>query len=634
MKIQTFDGGLVTRPKPQFLELNQAVEYNNVDNSLRTLSPVKAILETAIPAGGYNYYYDVEDIWLSYPIRRDFVPYQGKLYWTDGQAPKVYDDGVTHNLGIIGPSTAPTVTPTPPLDPIDSLRFTVGTSGDLPLEETFYKFVNTDGTYYSTPQNISLNLANSKVATLRDDLYAELYGSIGPVAPATGSVELYPPEGIAYGSGGVQVYRQYLGVWRLVGTMTDPGVGPIVSLTDDTHDISANDALDETKIAKIDGVIQYVYTYYNSDSGIESVPSPISDEEEVQGIVNLTDLTPSTDPQVDKKRIYRVGGLITSFTLVAEVDNAITVFEDNFGDTEVDGRLLNSELNTPAPDNLKFLAEANAMLFGADGSTLRFTPIGKPAYWPEVYSLEFYNEITAIGSTGSGLLVFTKFKTYIVYGTGPTLLSQQLLDGEQGCISQASLQSVGSGIIWLSTDGLCISNGAPATVITQEALGKLSIDPFDSIVFDRVYYVVDQDNNIFAYDFRFSVPIFKTFSLNTGSFAVANDKLYAVRGVVLAELFASDTNASFNYTSPVFIEGRFTEDKTYKKVYVYSKGDIIINIFINDVLVQTKALSGNKSHQLQVPQDKQRGNYIQFQFSGTGEVFEYEYEVGRGHGHG
>ena len=633
MKIQIFDGGKVSRPRPQYLELNQAVKYNNIDNSLRSLAPVKTKLATAIAASKFNYYFDVTQEWFGSDIRRDYVSYQGELYWTDGVAPKVYKGGVTNKLGIDAPTTAPTVVVSEPLAEITSVRYEVALTGDLPLVLTHYKLVNFDGTYYSTPKNIDINLSNSKVLVRPDDRYIDIYESIGPVAPTTGSLEIFPPEGLDYASGGVQVYRQYKEKWYLVGTMTDPGVGPIVSIEDNVHDISANTELDETKIAEVDGDVQYVYTFYNSTDGIESAPSPITDVETVKGVVNLSNIQVSTDPQVDTKRLYRVGGFATTFTLVTELPNATTVYEDRTKDTELVGDLLDSSLNTPAPLTLKYLTEANAMLFGAEGSKLRFTPIGKPAYWPEIYFLEFYSEITGIGSTGSGLLVFTRYKTYIVYGTGPTLLSQQLLDGEQGCVSHASIQPVGSAIMWLSTDGLCMSNGAPATVVSQNALGKLSFDIVDSVVHDQVYYMVDSTGEVLAYDFRFG-GIFKTFSLDILSFAKGTDKLYGVANSVLNELFTGVSTEEFTYLSPRFIEGRVSEYKTYKKVYVYAKGDIIINIFINDILVLTKSLSGEDAHEMQVPQNMQRGNYIQLEIKGTGEVYEYEYVVGRGHGHG
>ncbi|ANY29558.1 internal virion protein [Pseudoalteromonas phage PH1] len=646
MKIQTFDGGLSTRIRPQFLELSQAVEYTNIDNSLGTLTSVKTKAPTTIPAGAYNYYFDKEDKWFTSDIRRDYVPFQGSLYWTDGQAPKAYRDGVTTNLGIVGPTVKPEITTNVVLDNVTTARFQVNMAGNLPLEKVYYKLVNFDNERYSRPRDFTVDLSNSRAELLleleredyyiryedRRDRFSKRYPSISATAPTTGSVNFNPPEGLDYGSGGIKLYRQYNNQWHLVGTMTDPGEGPIQGLTDDVYNISSAEELDESKIATLEGDYQYVYTFYNSSKGTESIPSPISDTLEVQGEVQLAGMEVSVDPQVDKKRIYRVGGYITTFTLVDTVDNATTDYLDRLGDTKIDGHLLSSTLNTEAPTNLQHLTEANAMLFAAEGSKLRFTPVGKPEYWPEVYYIDFYTDITGLAATGSGVLVFTLYKTYIVYGTGPTLLSQQLLDGEQGCVSGASIQQLGSAAVWLSTDGICISNGSPAQVITQDRLGKVDLDVVDSVIHDQVYYLLDRSGLILAHDYRFET-IYKHLELGVTSLTRSKDTLYGIANGVLNELFAGEELEEFTYVSPSFIEGRISEDKTYKKVYVYSKGDIIINIFINDSLVATKTLSGEAKHEIQVPQSKQRGNYIQFKFIGKGEVSELEYVVGRGHGH-
>lgn len=631
MKIQQFDGGLVTRLRPQFLELNQGTVYNNIDNALGTLSSVKSKLATDILAGLYNYYFSITDTWYSSDVRRDYVEYQGNLYWTDGSQPTAVINGNELRLGIVAPTSRPIVTTSDTLDSVNTAKFDVTQAGNLPLETTYYKLVNSDGEYYSDAQDFSVNLANSKVGILGTD-YEDKYSNFGPVVPATASVVFNAPEGVEYGSGGIELYRQYNNEWRLVGTFTDPGVGPIQGITDDVVNIGTNPLLDEAKIAPINGTVQYLYTFYNSTNGVESAPSLISTAKNVQGIVQLSNLQVSQDTQVDKKRIYRVGGFLSTFTLVDEIDNNETTYLDTLKDTEVEGDLLDSTLNSPAPSGLKYLTESNAMLFGAEGSKLRFTPIGKPFYWPEVYYLEFYSDITGIGETGSGLLVFTKYKTYIVYGTGPTLLSKQLLDGEQGCVSNASVQQVGSAVMWLSTDGICASNGSPAEVITQASLGKVELDVIDSVVHDQVYYLMASNGEVLAYDYRFS-RVFKKLSLGIRSFAVGKDTLYGVANGVLHELFAGDELEEFTYTSPRFIEGRFSEDKTYKKVYIYSAGDIIINIFINDSLVFNTTLTGTKKHEIQIDQALQRGNYIQIELKGKGEVFEYEYVVGRGLGH-
>ena len=55
--------------------------------------------------------------------------------------------------------------------------------------------------------------------------------------------------------------------------------------------------------------------------------------------------------------------------------------------------------------------------------------------------------------------------------------------------------------------------------------------------------------------------------------------------------------------------------------------DIILNIILDDEVVATFNLTSKGTHQLQVPQNLQRGYSIQFDIEGTGTIDEIEYEA-------
>lgn len=107
--------------------------------------------------------------------------------------------------------------------------------------------------------------------------------------------------------------------------------------------------------------------------------------------------------------------------------------------------------------------------------------------------------------------------------------------------------------------------------------------------------------------------------------SVANGELYGYKEGELYFLYKGTDNLTLKYKSPRFVEGAFSNNKTYKKVYVRSEGDIIINIIIDDEVVATFNLTGKETHQLQVPQNLQRGYSIQFEIEGTGVIDEIEY---------
>lgn len=632
MKLQLFDGGLSTRLAPQLIQQNEAREYENIDNEIGILAPVKSKTPTTIAVQKFPVYYDAQAEWVSSNVFRDYVEFEKTLYWTDRVGrPQKYNGTNQYNLGIDAPTTAPTVTSSSSVEAPTEADFIPGSSGDLPSTTHYYVLVNDDGTFVSAPLRSSIDLVNNRINLDEEDI-EQRFGRFDPGVTryvitsdsTTRSVLIRNVKGITYGSNGVKVYRLYAGTYRLVGSLANDAA----TLNDTTYDISANDAFDETEVAPISGTIQYLYTYYNSADGTESAPSPASAEQEILSSVSLTNIQVSSDPQVDQKRIYRIGGNITTFTLVDTITNATTIYLDEKKDTEVEGSILTASTNTEAPTGLAFLKEAYAMLFGAEGTKLRFTPIGEPDYWPETFFLQFSTPLTGIAPVTNGVLIFTQFKTHLITGTGPTSLSQYLLDGNQGCVDASSIQIVKGSAIWASTDGICTSNGSSVSVITKNKLGKIALSPVDSTVHDQVYYLLETSGSILAVDYRYT-QVIKRLSLDIESLAVGQDILYGVKNGVLQSLFSSSSVESFKYTSPTLVEGRKSERKQYKKVYIYSKGDIIFNILINGVIVATKELTDEDSHQIQVPQDKQRGNDIQFQISGTGEVHEIEYEASR-----
>jgi len=631
MKIQKFDGGLSTRLAPQMLNLNEGRVYENIDNEVGILAPVKSKTETSIEVQRFATFYNAAQQWVSSNTFTDYVEFQKILYSTDRVGrPQKYDGTNRNNLGISAPTVAPTVTTSSSVDTPTEADLIAGNAGDLPSTTHYYILVNDDGTFLSGPLRTSIDLVNNRINLDNED-FEQRFGRIEPGIiqyvntsnNLTRSVEIQNVKGITYGVNGVKVYRLYAGTYRLVGTLANAGA----TLNDTTYDISGNDAFDEVEVAPLSGTLQYVYTFVNSTDGTESIPSPVSVEQTVLSSVNLTTIQVSPDPQVDKKRIYRLGGNIATFSLVAEIDNSTTTYLDETPDTEIIGTVLTSISNTAAPAGLAFLREAYAMLFGAEDTKLRFTPIGEPDYWPELFFIQFSTPITGIAPVTNGVLVFTQFNTHLITGTGPSSLARYLISKDQGCIDASSIQIIGGSAIWASTDGLCTSNGSSAVqVLTKDKLGKIALNPVDSAVHDEVYYLLENNGSILALDYRYG-KVLKRLVLDINSLAVGNDILYGHLNGRLHSLFSSSIVEEFKYTSPTFIEGKKTEEKQYKKVYIYSKGDIIINIYIDNVLVTSRTLETENGHVIQVPQDRQRGHFIQFEITGTGEVDEIEYIV-------
>jgi len=642
MKIQQFDGGLSTRTEPQFLNTNQGTVYENIDNASGILKPLKMPAPAGIFVKPYHTFFDHNQEWVDSDEPRDYVEYQRKLYWTDrATAPQKYDGTTQANLGIEPPPQLTNITsvPTPTVVSVDAVQAIVGGGSDIPFHDLDYAIVESitggvtqalamtvvtlptvvDGVDYAVGSSIikGEDLDVAELSTLEPNITPSALSTFQTVTFSSYTV-----------TGATRsVYRLFEGVYRLVGTFI-PG-SPGTSLVDTVYDISANTELTQDLMAPLLGTYQYQMTYYNSNDGTESGPSLFSEEIELdkRTSTTLADLPVSTDPQVTDKRIYRVGGNVTTSTLVDEVANATTVYVDSTSDTDLTGQLLISSIALNPPVGLAFLTKAYAMLFGAEGSKLRFTPIGEPDSWPELYFLEFDLDITGIAAVSNGVLVFTKYETHLVTGTGPNALSKQRLSADQGCLAFESIQVMGGAALWISTDGICTSGGGPVQVVSKQTLGKFSVNATASAIFDESYYVLDSGGTVTQFDFAYG-KVYKTQTPGVTSLAIANDVLYGVKSGELQEFYAG-TEATMKYKSPRFIEGSVTEQKWYKKFTIYHEGDIIIKVYIDNALVATRTLTGIDSTEIQVPSKEQRGHFVQFELEGIGTVHEIEYVVGR-----
>ena len=635
MKIQRFDGGLNTRPEPQFIKLEEATVFENIDNGSMVLKPLKDRAADGVSASRHAIYYDAQDQLVSNSAYESYVEFQKILYSANNNAsPKKYNGTTSHSLGIYRPVLTPQITSNHGLKPPTAVQIDSDILGDLPNYTPKYLIVNTDDKYASTPLAVEYDLYKNLANEYEPDPYLEEQDPYAQYDANEEQADYYDSienrsltfTGIQveeFGSNGVQLYRLYADVYYLVGAAFSASD----VITDDVYDISANAVYDDVR-PPIDARLQYVYTFVNSEDGTESAPSPLSDEVVVLGTAVLTNLQVSNDPQVDKKRLYRIGQDITAFSLIAELNNTDTTFDDSVHQTEIIGTVLSSYNNIPPPPDINYLAEANAMLFGTSGSQLHFTDIGEPDYWSVFNFLKFSSELTGIAPVANGILVFTKYKTYIVNGTSPNSLSQAVLSADQGCIAPSSIQYIGGAALWVSSDGICTSDGGYVRVLSKNKLGKTSINPIGSVIFDEVYYIVESSSSILALDVRYG-EIYRRLDLGVDGLVVVDDELLGHSNSVMYKLFNSQDSVRFKYKSPRFIEGSITQEKTYKKVYIYSEGDIIVKIYIDKTLVLTKTLATTGNHQLQVPHDKQRGHYFEIELEGTGTVHEYEYVTGK-----
>lgn len=629
MLVNQFNGGENSRPAPQMLQQNEGVVYVNIDESKGTLCSVKDKLLTNIETAQFSRYYTADSRFISFPIFTSFAEYNNDLVYCNAAGARRIRGANSYSLGITPPVSYGTITAVKSPSAVTGVTAKSATSAAptaLPMLNIMYALVNVVGdtrslayTFWSNSDG-SVNVISRGTSDV--DSTTDVVGSYTTYR----TVEI---SGIAgdIGSSGVEVYRFYKGKWRQIGVLTSYAS----SINDNTYIIPGSARiLTDLDFANLIGTYQYLVTFYNTATGAESGASPLSPEFKLAdgGGISITNLPQSVD--ADKIRIYRVGGALSSFAMVAQLAMGTTSYLDLLADKDIDGRILNSDDYLAAPANMSYIEESSGMLFGAVGSTVRFTPIGRPDAWPAAYEIPFGTDVTGLVEVANGILVLTVTSTYLLTGTGPTTIAKQLIDPKRGCTAPASIQKIAGGAaIWVSADGICISTGGPAEVISRAKLGDITINAVSSAVHNDVYYCLDNTGITYAFSMAYG-NIFKRLKLDISSLVTGNNKLYGWKDGYLHELFASTEYLQFEYLSPRFIEGRATEIKAYKKFYFFGNGDIIINIVIDDeAVVENVQLTAGDTTVIQSPQDEQRGHYVQFSIVGKGELLEYEYEASR-----
>jgi len=600
MRLAKFNGGLNLLYEPHFIDPSEAVEYTNVEHIRGILQPIADKTEAISSINKYSFFFVAENRWVSFATETHFVEYKERLYYTQpGQKPKKIIGGVTYNLGLAPPTAAIGLAVTEAPKDVTRFEMTDTVSGDFPANISVrYRLINK-------------NTTTDLIAKGLDEYTFNTNGA------GTTSVT-FSTEDTNFANN-VRIYRYFDGAWRYVNILINNTGGLANDLV---YDISANDELVETSL--VEGTVQYALSFVSSVDGAESGPK-LSDEVTVSnGKVTISNLQVSTDPQVTTKRLYRIGNNITAFTLVAELPNATTSYEDDLADDELEGSLYQQEDTIEPFTGLQYLTEANGMMFAALVDRLYFTPIGEPWDWRENYYLDLPRPITGLAKTSPGLIVMDAISSRLVSGTGPEVLAQSPLSGDQGCLNHLTIQYFKDVAIWVSVDGIAISNGGSVELVTEPKFDTIDLESVNAVFHKRKYIVQLTDGRSLYYDFRSKT--FKYCEYVTDFLVVAENVLYGYYDGKLYTIETALTDLPFSYRSGNLSAGSLTVFKGYKNIYIKVLGQISVNIFIDNVLVSSYAFNtvSLSNEQMKVPTKK--GFHIAFAITGTGKVYEINFD--------
>lgn len=623
MKLQTFEGGLNTRVAPSLIGANEAVSYININNTTGLLQSCKEpLIDTSAPVIS-GYFYNFEGTWVTSSEPRSYVEYKNVLYWTgEGTRPQKFDGALYSQMGITGPTLLLTtaennvlVAPSSALDADEEDPVENGISDvAVTLTYCYTYFDSVQGRESGkSPDSSVLNLGANKDALLSS------------IAESTET-----------GVDKIRIYRKGGGIADYQLVMEVGNTDAILVDSFPNADIVGTPLKAFVGIANSATVFQYVYTYYNSQNGVESTPSPISEEFEVPANKDIlvTGFVASSDVQVDMIRVYRLGGGATEFTLVRELPNGTTQFIDDIAVVDLQAPLLDSVNNFPPPETGRYLTEAYGIMFMAVGDKLVFSETGKPDYWPPANSIDFAKPITGMFPVPNGLLVFSESRTDILVGTTASEFYVLPISTEHGSISHYSGKLVKNTPTWVSLDGVSQYSGGVVRIISKDKLGKIKLDVVNSAVYDEEYYLALSDGSLMVMDARFNVMVFKhyRFKENVDNILTYDDTLYGRQGDKLVRLFQGKNYSSLTWLSPDFTEGEHSQYKLYNSIYIryecYDDVGLSVRTYIDGEKVQYSTLKSDANiHELKVPADLQEGYSIQFGIEGCGKIYEIEYKV-------
>jgi hypothetical protein len=615
MRINDFSGGLFTRAHPSLISQTESQVYTNCDNEPGILKPVKLPLETSISSDSYFKWFESEDTLVSFTTETSFAEYDDVLYYANvGELYETLDGINSKAVGVDAPTTAPELT-------------VQSTAGNLTGN---YKYIvltyNSDLDEEGPLSNILYISGLSNEQTLINISWPKL--------ASTDEIRIYRTT-----AGGSNFYRVYtIDAANWDGSPYNDNSADADIIANPAITLIGNTTLEVLKITdtgyyseyNLDGTYSYIFTYYDSSTGYETAPSPSAEAVCARNQVRVVGLVTTTDTRIDKFRLYRIGGTLTDYTLVTEIDyvSGFFTYYDNALDETIAGNYICDTFNNlPPPSNFKYLTLSYAMLFGAVGNKLYYSNIAEPAYWPATNFIDFDEVITGIGALQNGLVVFTEYSSYIVTGNSPSTFSKFLLSGEHGCVNHNTIQFVNNTLAWLSHDGVCATNGGQIQLLTLPKLGRYTPVSYNAVVHDSMYFLTTTAG-ILVVDTRYNICL-RTIDL-LGYVGKFNDTLYILKNgdTTLSIMNASSSYAQMSYKSPLLtVTGRLSERKTFKDFYISYEGDITIEIFLDGVSIFSKTLDPSKT-QFNAKSIGTRDGYgLHYTVVGTGELHELEFNA-------
>lgn len=367
----------------------------------------------------------------------------------------------------------------------------------------------------------------------------------------------------------------------------------------------------------------YLYTELTS-FGEEGPPSPVTSSDIVDAAngstvaVQLPAIT-SGNYSIAKRRIYRtdVNGVFR-FVGDSSTTTAHTV-SDSVLDASL-GEEIESADNLAPPDDtsadhpdgpmLGLTTMPNGITAGFAGNTLLFSEAFLPHSYPLANQLTTKDDIVAIASIASGLLVTTKGKPLMASGTDPSAMAMVEIDANLPCSSKRSLVDMGEYAIYASPDGLVLASNSGIQLITEQIFTRDQWQDYyptniDAYEYEGKYiaFTWDGTNSSSKKGFLFDPRGQKNAFVDLDFYATAGfndrqeDVLYLVIGGTLKKFVQGSSARNYTWKSKEFYTNRPISPGV-AKVSAESYNSLTFKLYADGSLKHTQTVTNSEIFRL------------------------------------
>lgn len=320
----------------------------------------------------------------------------------------------------------------------------------------------------------------------------------------------------------------------------------------------------------IEDTRSYIYTYV-TDWDWESAPSPPSPVLTVDNsdTVTLTFTAPPTGRNVNRIRIYRANSSNSgaAFQFVAEVASTTLTYSDAVAKDDLQEVCPTLLWIEPVATLKGLKAMPNGVFIGFDGNQIHLSEPFIPYAWPKEYRLSTEHKVVGTAILGQTAVVLTEGFPYYVSGADSATMTAQKIESPQACVSKRSIAVADGAVMYASPDGICAATPGGVRVITQGAINRRDWQAFlgatnvwtnaFAAYHEGIYYIINAAGQGYALDVASTKISTFTYSTTTLYSDMNTDKLYAVSGTSLLELFGGAAYNVATWKSRPFVISDF-----------------------------------------------------------------------------